>query len=174
MLVRYSSKYLLVERHNSAHSHVVRLLHFHCIVSVMKSPSFILSNLYRQPPPRPIGEVGYKIRYSPECSDGTPPPDQCFATFGNRNGINAMDIMEAAVNQGGTPYRFSATYFGSFLGYFIDVLNGTASASPCYWAVLYELSNGTEVLADVGVTNLRIYNKQSLLMQYQTFEHSWK
>jgi len=82
-----------------------------------------------------------------------------------------MDIMEAAVNQGGAAYRFSTTFSGIH-HYFIDQLNGTASDSPCYWIVYTEISDGTTVLANVGVTNLRIYNKESLLMQYQTFAHS--
>ena len=79
-----------------------------------------------------------------------------------------MTIMERAVDVD-RAYRFSATYFGSELGYFIDKLNGTASAGSCFWKVCVKAADGTVQVANVGVSSLIIGNKETLQMKYESF-----
>ena len=76
--------------------------------------------------------------------------------------------MKKAVQPNDPTYRFSATYYGKHLGYFIDKLNGTASSGSCYWAVYVEAADGSTKLSNVGVSSLTIPNKESLLMKYQS------
>ena len=75
--------------------------------------------------------------------------------------------MEKAVQPNDPTYRFSATYYGNELGYFIDKLNGTASSDSCYWAVYVEAADGSIESSNDGVSSLTIQNKESLLMRYQ-------
>ena len=125
--------------------------------------------------------VKYQIQYNdPVCSNSTSPAKVkiVLGLIRSQNlqylletGKYALDIMEEAVVQGGAPYRFSSTYFGS-LGYFIDKINGTQSNSPCFWTIFIGKPNGRTVLSPVGVSSLFIKSGQTLIMRYQRFEHS--
>ena len=113
--------------------------------------------------------IGYEILYEDEtCSNNTAPP-AISLPLKQRN-ILAMTIMERAVDVD-RAYRFSATYFGSELGYFIDKINGTASAGTCYWKVCIKAIDGTVQVANVGVSNLQIKNRETLQMKYESFSH---
>ena len=80
--------------------------------------------------------------------------------------MNALKIMEHAVNQGGSDYQFTATYFKD-LGYFIDKLNGTGSAAQCYWFIYIGKPDGGEERSEFGVSTLDIPNGYSLIMKYE-------
>lgn len=119
--------------------------------------------------------VGYEIKYNATCSNDTAPAELTFPLRRwYSRGLYAQTIMEEAVTRYGSSYRFSATYFGRTLGYFIDQLNGTSSslANSCFWAFLIRHRNGTEVLSSKGVTNTFIYRGQSMIMSYQQFSHN--
>lgn len=66
--------------------------------------------------------------------------------------------MEQAVTNFGAPFRFSATYFGARLGYFINAINGTESDpfESCFWFFFIRRPRGTEFLSPVGVSNFQI------------------
>ena len=80
--------------------------------------------------------------------------------------MNALQIMEYAVNQGGSDYQFTATYFKD-LGFFIDKLNGTASTKHCHWFVYIGSPDGCEKKSDVGVSSLDIPISYSLIMKFE-------
>ena len=71
--------------------------------------------------------------------------------------MSVQDVMEKAVTQYGPAYRFSTTYFGADLGYFIDKINGTESNSPCYWLFYFKGPYDEKAtLSPAGVTNFFI------------------
>ena len=83
--------------------------------------------------------------------------------------------MESAVDEFGSDYRFSATYFGNELGYFIDTINGTSSdaASNCFWFIFIKPPNGDEVLSPLGVSNFRIRRSGfAMVWRYMKFQGS--
>ena len=80
--------------------------------------------------------------------------------------MNALKIMEHAVNQGGSDYQFSATYLKD-LGYYTNKLNGTGSAAQCYWSIYIGNPDGGEERSKVGLTHLHIRNGYSLIMKYE-------
>ena len=69
--------------------------------------------------------------------------------------MRAQHVMEKAVTVYGKAYQFTATYFGSSLGYFIDKINGTGSlpAKSCFWLFYFRRPDGMEIPSPVGVTN---------------------
>lgn len=82
----------------------------------------------------------------------------------------ALNVMQESTNVG-RQYRFSATYFGTTLGYFIDSINGTSSnlTANCFW-FFYVLEPGSvsPVLASVGVSNFYIPRSgYSIFMRYE-------
>ena len=79
--------------------------------------------------------------------------------------MNALKLMEYAVDKEGNDYQFSATYYKD-LGIFIDKLNGTGSAGKCYWSVNIGYPGGEEELSQVGVSTLDIPNGYTLIMKY--------
>ena len=87
----------------------------------------------------------------PTCSTATPPPDAAVSIV---QGGTALDVMEQAGNMG-SDYRFSATYFGSDLGFFIDTLNGVSSNvdENCFWLYFIMTPNGIIEIADLGVSS---------------------
>jgi len=74
---------------------------------------------------------------------------------------------EAAKNE--KAYEFTAT-FGKY-GAFIDKLNGTENAKPCYWFVYVETADGTTTSSQVGVSELTIKDKESLVMKFEKSKH---
>ena len=115
-------------------------------------------------------EVDYQILFSdPTCSNATAPEKVMVEV---KRGSTALDVMEEAVTDFGRDYRFSATYFGEELGYFIDQINGTASdvESSCFWFFFTVDRNGMEVLSPVGVSNFRIpKNGKSVIWRFMQF-----
>ena len=67
----------------------------------------------------------YTFQYSDaeNCPTNTSGSDPISVTI-PANGV-AQNVMEASVDVDSS-YRFTATYFGSTLGYFIDAINGTS------------------------------------------------
>ena len=115
--------------------------------------------------------VTYKIEFSdPFCSNKTAPPSVWVKV---KRKSTALDVMEQAVDQFGAPYRFSATYFGTPLGYFIDSINGTASnlEDSCFWFFFVGTPDGKEFLSPVGVSNFRVPGKgYSIIWRFSQFE----
>lgn len=120
-------------------------------------------------------DVDYEIEYNdPSCSNATA-PDSVEVRVRRRS--TALTVMETVVDNFGRPYRFSATYFGGELGYFIDSINGTASdpESNCFWFIFIRAPNGTEFLSPLGVSNFRIPGKDyGIIWRFMTFnfEHN--
>jgi hypothetical protein len=69
-------------------------------------------------------------------------------------GATAFDVMIAAADASGD-YDFTTSYFGDS-GFFIDAVNGTANASPCFWFFYYQISGLPETLSPLGVSNVVI------------------
>lgn len=88
----------------------------------------------------------------PVCSTATPPEP---AMVSIPTGSNVLAVMQRAVDNFGRDYRFSATYFGSELGFFIDTLSGTSSnvEDNCFWIYYIDPPNGDEFKANLGVSN---------------------
>ena len=85
-------------------------------------------------------QVGYEIRYDPRCvAEGQSPPPPTTVMVDPQS--TALNVMEAAVVGFDPTYRFSATYFGEEVGYFIDRIgNATVNMDrDCFW-VYYVIS----------------------------------
>lgn len=80
--------------------------------------------------------------------------------------MNALDIMEYAVNQGGKEYQFSATYYKD-LGFFISKLNDIEGNSICGWNIYIGHPDGTEDKASVGVSSLNIQASNALILTFE-------
>ena len=115
--------------------------------------------------------MNYSIQYSdPVCSNDTAPDDVVVPI---KKGKIALNVMEEAVTMFGSAYRFSATYFGGDLGYFIDTINGTSSdvESSCFWFIYILDQDGNEILSPVGVSNLVISKRQrNIIWRYERFQ----
>ena len=82
----------------------------------------------------------------------------------------AQNVLEASVDVN-REYQFTATYFGSTLGYFIDAINGTSSNNPCYWFFYFQAPGQPgPVLSNLGVSNFFIPTSgYSIFMRYEKF-----
>ena len=85
----------------------------------------------------------------------------------------------AAVSDYGASYKFTATYFGSALGYLIDAINDVPVAvtqlppSVCYWEFYVKYPNGTEVSSPVGVSSFTFNSSgYGMTMRYHDSAHS--
>ena len=69
-------------------------------------------------------------------------------------------------------YKFSATYYGQTLGYFIDSLAGTGSPNDtCFWAIYYQPPNGNPYYLSFGASNfVPPVDGGNLIFQYQAFD----
>jgi hypothetical protein len=100
--------------------------------------------------------VTYKIEYEDLFCSNTTAPSTVQVQV--KRGSTGLSVMEQAVTKFGTPFRFSATYHGARLGYFIDAINGTESDqnTSCIWLLFIRRPDGREFLSPVGVSNIRI------------------
>ena len=117
-------------------------------------------------------DVEYSFQYSDmqNCppSAMSNPLDQISVTI-PANGT-AQNVLEASVGVS-REYQFTATYFGSTLGYFIDTINGTSSNNPCFWFFYFQAPGQPgPVLSNLGVSNFIIPTSgYSIFMQYEKF-----
>ena len=88
-------------------------------------------------------------------------------------GSSAFDVIENAVNQFGSSYKFTATYYQS-MGYFIEAINNvpyTVTNHPpsrCSWKFIVQYPDGTQEEPDVGVSTFTFNNDgYSMIMRYQ-------
>jgi hypothetical protein len=89
-------------------------------------------------------------------------------------GSTGLNVMEQAVTRFGRPFRFSATYFGARLGYFIDTINGVESDpfDSCFWFLFIRRPNGKEFLSPVGISNFLIRrNGYSIIWRFMQREN---
>ena len=100
----------------------------------------------------------YRIDYDdPYCTDGyVSSPDKVAVE--SLTGVTAQHVMEKAVTDFGSAYRFTATYYGAALGYSIDKLNGVSNdnASDCVWRLFTRRRDGKTILSPVGISNFYI------------------
>ena len=113
-------------------------------------------------------QVDYQLEFPQKnCSGSSIPPTPVTVTI--PVGGVAQRVMELAVDQDRS-YRFSATYFGTQLGYFIDTINGTTSNNPCFWFFYYQPPGMNPVLANLGVSNFVIPdNGGRVIFRYETY-----
>ena len=80
----------------------------------------------------------------------------------------ALKVLEASVNVD-RAYRFTATYFGTTLGYLIDAINGTSSNMSCFWFFYIQTPGSPNpVLSNLGVSNFEIPTTgYSVFMRYE-------
>lgn len=111
-------------------------------------------------------EVNYELQFPVEsCSDKVP-PTAVVVNVGV--GSPALAVLEGASNIS-RDYRFTATYFNTTLGYFIDTINGTTSECPCFWFFYVQEPGGQPELADVGVSNYIIPGSgYSVMFRYES------
>lgn len=77
--------------------------------------------------------------------------------------------MKAAVDKDSSKYKFTATYYGSSLGFFIDAIGGVPAApnSEFYWAFYYSIGNGKPIKSDKGVSDFIIPSSNyTIIMKY--------
>ena len=87
-----------------------------------------------------------------------------------KKGSTVLTVMEQAVTNFGRSYRFSATYFGGDLGYFIDTINGTTSDSPCFWFLYTSTPTSCdETLSPVGVSTATVNKGSSVTWRFEQF-----
>lgn len=110
----------------------------------------------------------YVIEYlDPRCSNNTAPDN---ITVVLQRNSRALTVLESAANVA-REYRISVTYFGNFLGYFVDAINGTASSHPCYWFIYFLRPNGDLVFSPVGLSNLHLpEDGYTIIMRYETYD----
>lgn len=116
-------------------------------------------------------EVTYTIEYNETCSNVT--GSNSVQVKVPKKDTTALNVMEQAVTDNGEDYRFSATYYGEELGYFIDTINGTSSDvdNACFW-FFYTISfAGEETLSPVGVSNANIKEDESAVVwRFQPYQ----
>ena len=126
------------------------------------------SSLTLTPTPTPTMhlQVNYQLEYPQQnCSGGTTPPTPVMVRV--PVGSVALRVMELAVDQDRS-YRFSATYFGTQLGYFIDTIDGVTSDDPCYWFFYYQPPGMSPVFSNLGVSNFVIPdNGGTVIFRYE-------
>lgn len=84
-------------------------------------------------------------------------------------GVTAQTIMENAVTKFGSNYRFTATYFGSAIGYKTIELNGVANNKGCIWKFYTRRHDGVTILSPVGITNFHIiHNGLTIIQRYES------
>ena len=119
--------------------------------------------------------VEYEFQYSdtencpPAASNSPLGP----ATLTIPSNATAQAVLEASVGIS-SYYRFSATYFGSTLGYFIDTINGTSSdmAASCFWFFYVQEPGKQPELASVGVSSYIIPTSgYSIFMRFEKSSH---
>ena len=124
--------------------------------------------------------VQYQVTFrSTSCrpANGTTPPPSYPVTIAVPSGSMVLDVMQQAVGiDGQTPsaFKFSATYFGPQLGFFIDTIGGTSSintgSSGCYWQLLYRYLNNPLTSSNVGASHFSICcNGYSIVWQYTAY-----
>ena len=114
-------------------------------------------------------EYAFQYTDTEQCPEATTNNPLSPVTLTIPEGGTAQKVLEASVGIS-SYYRFSATYFGSTLGYFIDTINGTTSdmAASCYWFFYVQEPGKQPELASVGVSNYIIPTSgYSILMRYQ-------
>ena len=127
------------------------------------------------PTPAPVPTMRLQVNYQLEfpqqrCPGGSSPPPPVSVEI--PVGSVAQRVMELAVDQDRS-YRFSATYFGTQLGYFIDTINGTTSNNPCFWFFYYQPPGMKPIFANLGVSNFVIPdNGGRVIFRYETFTES--
>ena len=135
---------------------------------------FILSHL-QIPSMNCVGavEVKYNVEY-PNVNECPPKSNSKIPSVNviiPSNG-SALNVMEASVDIS-PAYRFTATYFGSTLGYFITTINGTPSSQTCYWFFYYKEPGSLHpIFSNVGVSNYHIpTNGYTIIMRYESLSH---
>ena len=76
-----------------------------------------------------------KVNYSVECKDTPLKPVSVYIPVGG----SALQVMENAANKFGKQYFFTAKYYGSLQGFFIESINGVASDN---WEFLIKTPDG--------------------------------
>ena len=102
------------------------------------------------------------------CSSA-PDPDTVTVTVPIKS--RALIVMQEAASMN-SDLRFSATYFGSELGYFIEKLNGTNSdlGKSCFWFIYIRDPKGNEFLSPLGVSNYVLRgNGYSIVWRFQQY-----
>ena len=113
-------------------------------------------------------EVSYPDSNCPS-ADGSNAP--LSATVTVPRGSNALTVLELAVDVR-REYRFSTTYFGQALGYFIDTINGTTSdlQQSCFWFFYTKAANSDPYKPNFGVSNFLIpVSNTKILFQYEKY-----
>ena len=83
--------------------------------------------------------VSYSVQYPPRdeypCGVKQPPIPNPSVPVLIPAGASAYKVMETAVSDYGASYKFTATYFGSALGYLIDAINNVPVAVTQVFAI---------------------------------------
>lgn len=127
--------------------------------------------------------VTYSVEYPPRdeypCGVKQPPLPNPSVPVLIPAGASAYNVMENAVSDYGASYKFTATYYGSALGYLIDAINDVPVAvtqlppSVCYWEFYVKYPNGTEVSSAVGVSSFTFNSSgYGITMRYHDSAHS--
>ena len=105
--------------------------------------------------------VYYSVNYQEgPCMDNSPPIPSINVSI--PCGGTAQQVMENAVNYPDPDvarmYRFTATYFGSSLGYLVNAINSipstlTNESDSCFWLFLVQTPNGTLLSSNVGISS---------------------
>ena len=108
-------------------------------------------------------QVNYEIQYP--LDPAKPPPAPVVVTVAT--GSPALDVMEKAVDLN-KDYRFTATYYGTTLGFEIDTIYGIESKDPYYWFFYIQKPGCQPELAPTGVSNYNIPGADySVIFRYQ-------
>ena len=99
--------------------------------------------------------VQYSLQFDCPPASGTSPPAY-VTNVTVPAGSTALDVMQAAVSID-NGFKFSATNFGSALGFSIDEISGTASSNMCYWKLFVKTpANFQTSPAAIGVSHFVI------------------
>ena len=109
--------------------------------------------------------VEYRLEFpNPNCSPANTPPDPTIVIV--ETGATVFDVMIAAADVDNS-YDFTTSYFGDS-GFFIDAVNGTANAAPCFWFFFYQIPGLPVTLSQLGVSNVVVPGSGfTVILRYQ-------
>ena len=110
--------------------------------------------------------VQYRLKFpnKANCPPANTPPAPITVLV--ETGATVFDVMIAAADANDS-YDFTASYFGDS-GFFINAVNGTANAFPCFWFFFYRIPGLPETQSPLGVSNVVVPGSGfSVILRYQ-------
>ena len=107
--------------------------------------------------------MNYSLTFPVDSPNKPPPP----VTVPIDKGSPALAVLQGAVDIN-KDYKFTATYYGTAMGYDIDTIYGVEDKAPYYWMFYIQKPGCEPELAPVGVSNYIIPDPgYSVIFRYE-------